>query len=69
MKRRPSLSTIKRELQLLLRIKPIKADHPLWGYRRVWSYLKYRRGYSVGINRIHSDYERTQPVGDAPSPT
>ena len=53
MKRRRSLSTIKRDLQLLLRIKPIKAGHPLWGYRRVWSYLKYRRGYPVSINRIH----------------
>ncbi|MFH1768466.1 MAG: IS3 family transposase, partial [Candidatus Omnitrophota bacterium] len=34
-------------------IKPIKADHPLWGYRRIWSYLKYRQEYPVGINRVH----------------
>lgn len=53
MKRRRSPSTIKRDLQLLFMIKPIKAEHPLWGYRRVWSYLKYRREYPVGINRVH----------------
>ena len=27
---------------ILRRIEEIKADHPAWGYRRVWAYLKYR---------------------------
>lgn len=34
-------------------IEPIKTDHPLWGYRRIWSYLKYRQEYSTGINRVY----------------
>lgn len=53
MKRRRSQSTVKRDLELLSMIEPIKADHPLWGYRRVWSYLKYRQEYPVAINRVH----------------
>jgi len=53
MKRRRSQSTMKRDAQLLAMIEPIKSDHPLWGYRRVWSYLKYRQEYPVGINRVH----------------
>ena len=53
MKRRRSQSTVKRDLRLLSMIEPIKTDHPLWGYRRIWSYLKYRQEYPVGINRVH----------------
>lgn len=53
MKRKRAQSTIKRDQELLSRIKPVKAEHPLWGYRRIWSYLKYRQEYSVGINRVH----------------
>lgn len=33
------------EETLLLTIKEIKANHPFWGYRRVWARLKYRLGY------------------------
>jgi len=31
---------------LLIAIKQIKAEHPFWGYRRVWARLKYRLGYN-----------------------
>ena len=53
MRRKRSQSTMQRDMQLLSMIKPIKSDHPLWGYRRIWSYLKYRQGYPVAINRVH----------------
>jgi putative transposase len=53
MKRQRSQSTIARDLKLLATIEPIKVDHPLWGYRRIWAYLKYRMDYPTGINRIH----------------
>lgn len=53
MKRQRSQSTIARDLKLLAMIEPIKIDHPLWGYRRIWAYLKYRMDYPVSINRIH----------------
>ena len=34
-------------------IEAVKGDHPLWGYRRVWAYLRYRQGHVVGKNRIY----------------
>lgn len=34
-------------------IQSIKLEHPSWGYRSVWSYLKYRMQYPSGINRVH----------------
>lgn len=38
---------------LLERIQPIKADHPFWGYRRIWSYLNYRMNIHVNKKRIY----------------
>jgi putative transposase len=53
MKRAKSLSVIQRNEPLLVQIKAIKIDHPLWGYRRIWSYLKFRQGLSVNKKRIY----------------
>lgn len=53
MKRQRSQATQKRDQELLRLIEPIKTDHPLWGYRRIWAYLKYRQDYSTGINRVY----------------
>lgn len=38
---------------LLPRIRAIKADHPFWGYRRMWAYLKYREGLWVNKKRVY----------------
>jgi transposase InsO family protein len=53
MKRAKSQSVIQRNRLLLEQIKEIKTDHPLWGYRRIWSYLKYRQGISVNRKRVY----------------
>jgi len=53
MKRTKSQSVIKRNQILLDQIKQIKVDHPLWGYRRIWSYLKYRQGIPVNHKRVY----------------
>ena len=53
MKRTQSLSVVKRNQMLLTQIKEIKIDHPLWGYRRIWSYLKYRQGIAVNKKRVY----------------
>lgn len=53
MRRQRSAATLRRDQTLLALIKPIKTDHPLWGYRRIWAYLKYRQGHTVGINRVY----------------
>ena len=29
---------------LLEKIRQLKQEHPFWGYRRVWAYLRYREG-------------------------
>ncbi len=34
-------------------IQSIKLEHPCWGYRSVWSYLKYRMEYPIAINRVY----------------
>ena len=39
--------------ELLKRIRQLKAAHPAWGYRRVWSYLKYRDKLAVNHKRIY----------------
>jgi putative transposase len=39
--RKKSNSVALRNEYLLVRIKAIKKDHPFWGYRRVWAYLRY----------------------------
>jgi transposase InsO family protein len=51
--RRGSLSVIERNRALIEHIKAVKTDHPLWGYRRVWSYLKYREHIPVNKKRIY----------------
>ena len=53
MKGQKSLSVISRNESVLDEIQQIKSDHPLWGYRRVWSYMKYRQGLEVNKKRIY----------------
>ena len=38
---------------LLEPIRDIKAEHPFWGYRRVWAYLKFVGGLAVNKKRIY----------------
>ncbi len=44
---------IKEDSIILLQIQSIKSDHPFWGYRRVWAYLKYRQGKNYNRKRIY----------------
>lgn len=53
MKRKRSLTRTQQDQPVMDRIKAIKSDHPLWGYRRVWAYVRYRDGIAIGKNRIH----------------
>ncbi|MDD5016231.1 MAG: IS3 family transposase [Atribacterota bacterium] len=38
---------------MLASLKDLKADHPLWGYRRCWAYLFYRQHIIVNKKRIY----------------
>jgi len=51
--RRPSASVAARNESILERIRAIKADHPFWGYRRVWAHLRYIDGLVVNKKRVY----------------
>ncbi|WP_081859148.1 IS3 family transposase [Desulfohalovibrio reitneri] len=53
MKRGPYAKVAERNADLLARIRGIKADHPFWGYRRVWAFLRFVDGVVVGQNRVY----------------
>ena len=38
---------------ILGRIRALKGEHPFWGYRRIWAYLKYREGLPINKKRIY----------------
>jgi len=38
---------------ILSRIQILKAEHPFWGYRRIWAYLRYRERLIVNKKRIY----------------
>jgi len=48
-----SVSVALRNEYILKRIKDIKAEHPFWGYRRVWAYLRYIDGLIVNKKRVY----------------
>jgi len=51
--RNTSDSAALRNVYLLERIKDIKAEHPFWGYRRVWAYLRYVDGLIVNKKHVY----------------
>lgn len=53
LKRKRSKSRTQKDLPIIDRIRDIKADHPLWGYRRIWAYLRYRENVVIGKNRVY----------------
>ncbi|MBN2097653.1 MAG: IS3 family transposase [Candidatus Omnitrophica bacterium] len=47
------MSRTTNDLKILPLIHQIKSDHPFWGYRRIWAYLKYRLDISVNKKRVY----------------
>jgi len=52
MKRKESKTVMERNILVVERIKVIKAEHPFWGYRRVWAHLRYVDGIEVNRKRV-----------------
>ena len=52
LRKRPQIRT-QNDQPFIDRILQIKAEHPGWGYRRVWAYIRFRDNVSVGKNRIY----------------
>lgn len=51
--RQRSVLLAERNRPVLRHIQALKKEHPLWGYRRVWAYLKYRMEMPVNKKRIY----------------
>jgi putative transposase len=41
-----------KDTDLIERVKRIKGEHPFWGYRRVWAWLRHREGEKVNQKRV-----------------
>jgi putative transposase len=52
MSRQPSLRVVQRNEGLLQRIQALKAEHPFWGYRRIWAYLRFVDQQPLNKKRI-----------------
>ena len=53
MKRGKYQKVIKRDQAILVIIRNIKADHPAWGYRRIWASLKYDHDHHINQKRVY----------------
>jgi len=51
--RKHSESVAKCNCELVTRIRELKSDHPFWGYRRVWAYLRYVDNMLVNKKRVY----------------
>lgn len=52
MKRQESAAVTERNSPVVARIKELKAEHPFWGYRRIWAHLKYIDGLELNKKRV-----------------
>jgi putative transposase len=59
-KRAESVAAIERNVAILERIRELKAEHPFWGYRRVWACLRFADGLEVNKKRIFHLMQRNE---------
>jgi putative transposase len=52
MNRQTSLRVTQRNEGLLQRMRALKAEHPFWGYRRIWAYLHFVEKLPVNKKRV-----------------
>jgi transposase InsO family protein len=52
MSRRPSVASAKRNESVVQRIRTLKAEHPFWGYRRIWAHLRCVDGLPINKKRV-----------------
>lgn len=52
MERRESVTVRERNTPVVEEIRQVKGEHPFWGYRRVWAYLRYVKGLEVNKKRV-----------------
>jgi transposase InsO family protein len=47
------MKRVQEDSQIFLQVQSIKSDHPFWGYRRIWAYMKYRLNQPVNKKRVY----------------
>lgn len=52
MTRRASATVAQRNAAIVPRIQALKADHPFWGYRRIWAHLRVVEGLPINKKRV-----------------
>jgi putative transposase len=52
MSRRRALRVVQGDAALLPRIQQLKAEHPFWGYRRIWASLRFVEQQPVNKKRV-----------------
>jgi putative transposase len=52
LRRRRSFRVTQRDMALLPQIQALKAEHPFWGYRRIWAYLRFVEPLPVHKKRV-----------------
>lgn len=52
MTRGASQAVVARNVAIRDRIEALKAEHPFWGYRRIWAHLRFTEGFVVNRKRI-----------------
>lgn len=53
MRRQPSEKVASRNRAVLERVRQLKAEHPFWGYRRIWAHLRFVDGLGVNKKRVY----------------
>ena len=44
----------KSDMNLLEKIREIISQHPYWGYRRIWAYLRFRKALKISQKKIYN---------------
>lgn len=52
MTRHTSAAVAQRNASLVPRIQALKAEHPFWGYRRIWAQLRFVDGLPINKKRV-----------------
>jgi putative transposase len=50
--RNESSKVRERNLPVVALIRQIKGEHPFWGYRRMWAYLRFVKGLEINKKRV-----------------
>jgi transposase InsO family protein len=52
-RRKRSVKVLAADKELLKKIRLLKAEHPFWGYRRIWAYLRFVKGLLINKKRVY----------------